>query len=371
MLNSRYKTQIAAALLGACGLFTYLCVFLREQFLNGLPLLNYLDSGPIESAVHEINTQLTNYYTPDFMMTARIYAFLGITSPELAGFVSVTLVIATMIIYYFVALKNNSRISLLILSCATILLAGLYYGVFTKDIISFVLVTIPFLVFSKLKNPLADLPFLAGLAIIGLNIRQYFLITLGFYAILRVLTLVVPPVWASARRYQYTFDVRIRPWVVPLIMIVLTVLGCIALTFQQEASSPGTATVMYSRIHGYGIPNGAGSITPYLFEEPGLLPDIINSVILVPALMFPVTLLLTLNPYYIAIFIVFAAFFGFIFYKIRYGVSVNSRAIRPLLFLISYISVAALFEPDYGAVLRHFVFVLPICLVLIKDSDSQ
>jgi hypothetical protein len=234
-----------------------------------------------------------------------------------------------------------------LLAGIVLLLGSVFLGTYSKDA-PVLLVSAALVVLGRSLR--AELLILALVIAYAGLFRTYWLLILVGFLCLRLL-------WRSWPR-------RIA-WIVGPILLTIVFAVAVVVFLHQPAdyfrSSVNVARTgdvdSRTMMHGFtALPEPLGGTT--------------NVLLTFFTLFLPVPLLGFATSYYIAVFALFVVLWAVFWWKLlRAAPQRNdpSGRFRAAAFLLALVSVQALFEPDYGSVLRHLTPLLPVLLLVSGD----
>lgn len=355
--------------------FSFICLFssfilaliIHFKRYKILPAYFSYDAKLIQSIAFDYDFGDSSSPASDaFHLIAKIISILHMSNKEsFYGLICIIISFVVIVSVHIANRKVSQHLYILIIECAFIVLAALHYGIFSKDIVSLILLTIPFLLLCKYKygDILLLFPFVTAVVVF----RAYLLGVLGGYFICR-----------------FIFKKYISNRLIGGVLVLLTIcVSCAVFVFKGDGSSVRTY-LTFSRLVATNAADMFGGET-YMYNifygKDNLFGAIINALSGLFQIIFPFRLLQTGRLYHLIIFIVFISFtLVFIYHfsakfqkvsSVNKDLAINSVTSKCVSFIVAFIAVSALFEPDYGSVLRHFTFIIPIFVQMYYSLSAS
>jgi hypothetical protein len=337
IINNSILRKLDSRLLFAIGLL--ICVFIAFFKESIFPEKYFFDS-------HRIQNLIEHPYKDEgdagFTNTAIFYRYLHIDRFFLAPLLTV---ISYFSVIVFVFRKYNVKTVsffnlLLIVTYST--MAMVYMSTYSKEFVLFLFIVVPFVLFEK-KYLLVWTLFVILYASF---FRSYwFIIILMFWGIKyfvvktpRILMIVIPVFYfLISFVYNYIFGV-------PLSMIrYLT-------NLDRDAESAQTAIAIFIEGNNFAV-------------------EAVNFIVTLIFLIIPIPLILLGKPFYIILALLIIMFF-FNFIKLYWKENKNKEYTNVFSFVIAFMLVQSLFEPDYGSFVKHLSPLFPIIFICIARNTK-
>lgn len=283
-------------------------------------------------------------------MTALVYRFLGLAADEkLASIFGYVVSISVFI----VALKKTANSAYawpgLVLVFVYPILAAVYLAYYSKDVVvAFVILCI--LMVGDRVGKKYDV-FISGVILLyGIFVRQYWILLAAVYLLYRFVRL----------------DKRNAGIRLTTAIVTAAVLSYLIWAIQGVSPDYFRTSVNEYRV---GSDDASSMITRYV-DLPDPLGGVANIALTLVFLVAPVPLLSLGGAYYFASFCLFVLVWVPIFLMPK-GDSIPSVPEAHLLesrcfaLLVGFLTVQALFEPDYGSALRHVTPLIPCVFILL------
>lgn len=316
-------------------------IFLRDKYL---PSDYEADSRKIESIA---NGSRPDFVDSSFTPIARIYEALGLgTSPLLAAVLGYVLASVTIMIALYGGGRRTASWSTALYMLGSFIFAGIYLGQYSKDVFLLPLVIVLVLLPRRLWWDLCLLGLMGAAAYL---FRDYWLLIMAAYIALRVATL-------RQLRMRY--------------LLLLASGGALLFGLAIYVGQGRDPNHYRTSVQGYL--EASTIIHPFepLGQPAGGMIDIFVQFWL---FFLPLTLPFSAGLSYIAIMAVLSFLRIMPLFAARSQYSwgaANTRdgatARRAISLFIAFAVVQALFEPDYGSVLRHLTPILPLGIVSMQ-----
>lgn len=335
-------SEVGLALISVVGFAGGLiAIFLRRMYLSD----DYeADSRKIESIANGSRPDFTD---TSFTPIANIYASIGLGNyPVLASLLGYFLATVVIVVALYGGGRRTATWATATYLLATFLFAGVYLGQYSKDVF---LLPLTLLVVLLPRKAYWDVVLLAVMGGAAYLFRDYWALIALSYAVLRFLTIV---------------QVRMR-YLLPATSIGVVLLG--VAIFVLRGRDPN-----YYRTSVQGDLDAATLIRPIeIFAQP--IGGIVDNFVQFWLFLLPVTLPFSAGAMYGVIMLVlaFLRLIPILALRSRFkwpaAESADGAALRRALALfIAFMAVQALFEPDYGSVLRHLSPLLPLGLIMLQ-----
>lgn len=316
-------------------------VFFRESLLP--------DKYSFDSSIYEYES--TKTYEGGFVLfdskenTNRLYSYLGVNG-SLDSTESGSIFLFFILLFFFPLLKFKHSVITFFFVGLWYLLNCIYMIQYTKEHLALIVTSIMFAVFVS-----------------GWRYFTFYIVVAVLYSIYFRVYWVI---FAGAAFYFYCvfnyFNFRRISW-------FFVIFGIIFMTLFLSISLDGNLSMIRYRMNedrlGTGVANSA--ILP-LIEGGGYVVDIINATYSYISLVFPFSLVMQGSILYFG-FAIFQLSFIWLFIKSCYRNQDKTSKVA-LSFLVAFIFSQALFVPDYGAYLRHYMVVVPILLFVFVRNLS-
>ena len=349
-MNNHKNEGFALAVLAASFALTTIVVFYRD---NLLPDKFSNDANQIQMiAQGKIDPQGDASYA----FAADIYRLLGVANaPITAGMLGILVPFLTL----FIIVRRYKHVKINVTGTGYILffavLTGVFLGTYSKD--AFVSVIV--LMVITLKNGWkSELLIIIAILSYGNYVRSYWILIALAYLIFRILV-------KNQSVIKYIFGV------VGLVIIfsfsMYLYLGIAPDSYRHN--------VNYLRI---GSDDASSAIKSFV-EIVQPIGGIVNNVLTVAALIIPFPII-GISAYHIILFFSISTLWLTFIYSLNKWIGKKHHATmalpatkieaRCIDFLLSFLAVQALFEPDYGSALRHLCPLLPIMLIVFLSSKE-
>jgi hypothetical protein len=340
--ESRSRANIARLVLPAGGLVVaVLIVVLRHELL---PAKFFYDSNHIQAIA---TSGVDPYSDHSYEAAAYVYRMLGLQREELVvGLLSLAL--AAVVVWSAMrAVRFRMTWTGSIVAALALLLSGVYLGTFSKDVFILPLA----LLVLKSRRPLALLWTVAGVALYAHIFRSYWWIVLGLAIVFHLTSIRLPR--------------RIVAFAGPFLALVAIALATFVVL--GAPSDAARITVNATRI---GSADAATLIPQYLhIGEPWSA--LANTVLVLLGIVVPLPLALHGSTYYVAAAAVLLVIWLAFFRAVARADRLPAAAWRAAVLVIALLTTQALFEPDYGSVLRHLTPLLGLITFVVLASQQD
>lgn len=228
----------------------------------------------------------------------------------------------------------------------SLLLGSVYLSQYSKEF--FVLPLVILLLFAR-RSWVIELTWI-GLALLYAGfVRQYWFLVLVLYLALRILIPRLRSAWLLLPIIMLGFAA--------MVVVFDVVLGA-DLTFFRTDINNALVIDRSTRIDDL-IP-GDSPVAQWL-----------NAVVMVVAIAFPVALVVSGEPLQMITGLFLAACWTLVVVRAGRVVGTRGAGVIPLAFLLAFLMVQSVFEPDFGSYLRHITPQLPLFLALIVATDKR
>ena len=341
-----FKRSQVFTLLALIGLLGMLGTLATLIWIRILPEQYFYDGELIRSLLKAELNPATAFDT--FINTAWVFAVLGFnadTDPEITAISSFILAFVPIAACVFAGMRRIQLGSSLLFS-AWIAVGSIYLGQLSKEIIALWFVALILCVIG-LKRPIAWLAFTIPL-VYAIGFRPYWLLIAAFWFLFW---------WLSYRCWNFSLK-------------AIFLYGSMFTTSAAYYSYRNEhITEIRNRVNELRIGSDvAQSIIVNYLPNSSILHDVVNWNISWFFILFPIPVLQFLEPLQILFFLltVSTTIFVYLFvvnFRIELTMSTPSqrRRIRACVtFLMAFTLVQAIFEPDYGSVLKHMTNLLPM-----------
>lgn len=326
----------------------YVLVTLRRDVL---PDYFLFDSDKIQ-----LSAEGQFYGDPSFDLVGSFYRVVGLgDQPLLAGLLGYSVFVFLVVAAFFSRKSSSLSWYGLFLFGTSAIIGAVYIGGYSKDV--FVLIIALALIVSR-KQLLWDALIVLLMVLYGAYFRQYWVMVAVLYVLFRVLQPKLRSLWHLA-------------WCL-LGSVVLASLG----VYYGLNANPDSFRSIVNEARDASV--GASTvISPFIFG-PQPLTGIVNNCLTAMALMVPVPLILLGGAYYLAIAAVLLLIWIGFFRSLKTVIvrrgeeSVltqnemsSVRRVRCAALVLAFLSIQAIFEPDYGSALRHIVPLFPAMLIVV------
>ena len=315
------------------------CIFMAFFKESVFPEKYFFDSHGLKKLIENPNRYLSD---PSFTNTATFYRVLhldmDITTPILALFA-----------YFFVIYKLFKNYSVKYISIGSYALiviystiAMVYLATFSKDLLLFIVVVVPFVYLEK-KSLIVWSLFVLFYAYV---FRNYWFITLALFWGIKLFIIKSP------KRL-----VLLIPFVYLAINLVYHYIFGTSIALIREGANTNR-----------DVESGQTIIKTYV-EGGNVFLESLNSLVTLIFLIVPIPLFLLLKPFYVILTFLIAVFF-YSFIKLYLKEYKNKDYTNVFSFVISFMLVQSLFEPDYGSFVRHLSPLYPLIFVCIVKNTK-
>lgn len=333
-----HRAQLSTVAIMATVAVGFVVVYLRQSLL---PAKFSYDGNRIRGISLG---SMPSFGDKEYEGAANIYRTLGLAGHDTtASVVTFCTFVAAILLWRRRANVATNGMPQTVFACVAILLGAVYLGYYSKDVVSTVVV-IGLACAPRSKT--GEAAIVALMAIYGLTLRTYWVLIACTYVGLRI-------AW---RRWG-------KRGLISGSLAALLVM-CIAINVTQGVSPDHYRTI--SNIGRIGDPDAQSMLLP-LVRGVGFTSGTINVFYALVTLVVPWPLAELGGIYHIADALLFIALWATFGRNVRaLGHEESGVAIvRALCFISAFITVQALFEPDYGSALRHLVSVMPAMLAVV------
>ncbi len=334
--NSVLKRADSIFLITLSLLICVLVAFLKEMIF---PEKYFFDSLTLQYAIeHPLRARVDQ----SFGNTAKFYEILKIDKYFLAPVLA--LIVYFVVIYKLFRNYSVNYISLFSFIIITVYccMAMVYLSTYSKDFVLFLFIIVPF-VFLEKKNLIVWTFFVIFYAYF---FRTYWFISIAlFWGVRlfivhkpRLMILFIPVYYVLiAFVYNYIFGT-------PLSLIRYIT------NLDRDADSAQTAIAIFINGDNFFL-------------------EAVNYFVTLIFLILPIPLLIMGKPFYIILTLLISVFF-FYFIKLYLKENKNRSFYNIFSFVISFMLVQSLFEPDYGSFVRHLAPLYPLIFVCIAKNTK-
>lgn len=321
----------------------YVAVLTRDQYLPERFLADGFLIRRIAQGLAAADQSYTN--------TANVYAFFGLQNhPEIAYVAGYTLaVIAFAVVWAQCRELPGGGWGVTILIGMGLMLSAIYLGYYSKDV---------FVLLCVLGVLLLRRSWWGGALLLAL--------LLGYGLVFRSYWVVVAVCFAGY------WLIQPRLGRVGLFLTGAAVVGFGTLMITVLLGVPGDE--FRSRVNESRVGLDVGTIITRFVELQEPLGGVVNNVLTYAALIVPIPVLLIGGLYYLVIALMFLALWVQFFRWVSpasdapHGDGVLRRAVA---LIMAFVTVQALFEPDYGSALRHLTPLLPLFVYVVWQSQGR
>jgi hypothetical protein len=343
--TSRPRTDLRMTLILVIALFLGIAlVSVRD---NLLPARFFYDGNLIQATAQgKTRIQVGESYAS----VAAIYRGLGLQdNPLLVYYIGFTAGFVMMLFVVRAYRIPVTRRSFFLIGVSTFFTA-VYLAEYSKDVFVLGLVAVVLL---RTRSRWLDPAVVGVICIYAAVFRNYWFLTATCFV---VFTLVL----------RVTSKVR---WLLLTVVALIVVLGT---AIAVQTGEPDHYRVLVNS--GRELSQDANSmITRYVPGE-GLVPGLANNLLAGLFLMLPVPLLLSASPYYLGITLLLVLIWAGFVSDVR---SLSRRPVRDSVarrltaFVLAFLVVQSMFEPDYGSALRHLTPLLPVLLAIYGERVAR
>jgi hypothetical protein len=318
-----------------------------------LPRYFFFDSGTIDTFI-----AVRSKFTPgdSYSSTAAIFGLVGLRQSSALLPVLTSLIVVPALLWGVCKARRTAiRLRELVIFGFFGFMAVVYMTTLSKDLI--VLILVMFFLARPKRHRWLSLALWAGLAVVyGYYFRPYWFLVLPLALALRV------------------FFTRVRrPVLIAPAILFLLLMFAFALQVKLGMSADAFRTAVNDVRIGTGETNARTMITPFV-QGGSFASGYVNVCLTLAALIMPAPLLLTVSPYYIAIFVfisVLQVSFWMSFGKaVRNGTDIF--VIECACLVAAFVAIQSMFEPDYGSYVRHLSPFYPLMFYIwLRESRSD
>lgn len=284
-----------------------------------------------------------------FKLISLLYRIARIDTPLKAGICGIVITFVTLLIATILLRHPGSRLIRLATISVSMLLSMVFIGTYTKELL--ISIAVLLIVFLEDRRRGAVAVSLVTVAL-GIVYRTYWLITTFFFV---VVTVLAPRV-----------SKRLRS------LISLSLLALLAVSLAIYLYTGETADIARTVTNASGSRQAlTGSLLGGYVDGVEPLSGIVNILLSLVFLVFPVPLISKASLYHIAIAGVPLIIWVVVFWgsgvgkTLKYGFVHSGFGI-----FVAFLLTQSLFEPDYGSALRHITPLLPLVLTLPIYSNK-
>ncbi|MBV7295952.1 polysaccharide biosynthesis tyrosine autokinase [Corynebacterium sp. TAE3-ERU12] len=279
-----------------------------------------------------------------YAVIANVYRTLGFSGADTvaAGLLSYSILAAAVFVALWRAGRVPRGIYALGFIAATLVLAAIFMGTFTKELMVAATVLLVLLLPRGLRGEIAAV---AVMFAFGYWFRSYWMIVAAVYAVFRILILI--------RGFS--------KWMWAVVVATTALTG-----FAIWVGTGNPADFARLTVNEYRSVE-VNTLIERFVDWPEPLGGVVNVVLTLFALVIPVPLFMLGTPYHVvsALFIVMVwALFAQALWQYRDSRPTGYVA-RALMLTLAFLSVQALFEPDFGSFLRHMTPIFPLVILAI------
>lgn len=341
------------SLLGAL-LFSVIMITNRDALL---PERFDYDAGKIQSlAQGSFSGESDLSY--DFI--SQFYSILGIANSQiLAGLLGLTIALITL----WLALSRSGALGFkgaqtCVAAAVFVLLSSVFVGTFSKEVLVLI---VPLVVLSTFRMRVSDYAVCAVMVGMGILYRPYWLLVAIGYLILRVVTSRSRNVW---------WLILTGAGLVVLFCLLLLVFQGVQPGYYRESINSGRSDA-----------EDVGSLISPVVSIDTPVGGLIDTVVTLLRLIVPLDLALLGGVYYVGLAI------GLLILWVQFFWNYDTLASQPsergenalrgklvsqsVSVVIAFLAVQALFEPDFGSVLRHLTPLLPLIFMPLWSREGS
>lgn len=314
-----------------------LCIgvaFFKESIF---PEKYFFDSLTLQ---HGIENPIRQRLDQSFSNTANVYRFFHIDK----FFLAPVLALVVYFLVIFKLFKNYSVNYISLLSYALIVtysaIAMVYMATYSKDFVLFIIVVVPFVYLEKR----ALVVWSVFVLIYAYFFRSYWFITIALFWTIKFFIVGKP---------------KLLPWVIPLFYFL------ISFVYNYIFGTP-LSLIRYLTNVDRDAESAQTAIAIFIKGDNFVL-EAANFFVTLIFLIVPIPLLLLGKPFYIILTLLIAVFF-FNFIKLYIKEYANKNYSNIFSFVIAFMLVQSLFEPDYGSFVRHLSPIYPLIFVCIAKN---
>lgn len=302
-----------------------------EKYFNDVSTIEQLVKYPYKDEGDMAYTNTANFFRLFYIDKELLAPILAISS--------YLIVIILVFKKYEVKLISFLKFLLIVAYSA---MAMVYISTYSKDLVLFLLVIVPFVIFEK-KNLLLWTLFVLFYAYF---FRTYWVITILLFWTLKFFVVKKPKLLLVFIPFFYL-----------LVSFVYNYIFGVSLSLiRYNANLDRDASLAQTAINTYI------SGTSFLLEA-------INFFLTFIFLIIPIPLLLLAKPFYIILSLLIVVFF-YNFLRLYAQEYDNKKFANIFSFVIAFMLVQSLFEPDYGSFVRHLSPLYPIIFVCIAKNSG-
>ena len=267
--------------------------------------------------------------------------------------ISISIIFNILLLIMFFKCRKNINCYQAIILILTIILLNLFCFCLSKEPIQILFfIAIYYILLSKTKKK--ELWSLLTIAISALIFRKYYILIVYFYLAAKIIINFITN--TKGKRSTIKF----------LAIILLVGIGYLLILIISQKFFP---TYYNEFIRVRTRVNDASTMIKNVFESENIILFVINYLIIVLRMLFPIELILQ-GPKYL-LYVIYQLIISYSLIKNLVNYKKNSKEKNiAILIYIAFIFTSATFEPDFGSWIRHEIVLFPI-LMIINDITSE
>lgn len=332
----KLKSSDTKLLIGIAFLMCVLMAFTKESIF---PEKYFFDSYTIQDLI--VHTY-KDYGDKSFSNTAKFFRYLHIDRYIVAPIISVISYFGGLILIFKKYQVKELSLFNFILMIAYSAMAMVYLSTYSKELIVYLCVVLPFIFFEK-KNIFIWLLFVL---LYTLFFRSYWTITIGLFLGIKYFLVKKPKLLFLAIPIFYFLIAFIYNYVFGTSLVLIRFL-----------TNDGRDIDM------------AQTAIPVFIKGSSFILEASNFFVTLIFLIFPIPLIILGKPFYLILAILISAFF-YNFLKLYVKQYFRSEFTNIFSFVIAFMLVQSLFEPDYGSFVKHLAPLYPLIFVCIAKNTK-
>lgn len=294
-----------------------------------------------------ISGELTSDGPSSYGTTGWLYRVTGLAAiPEIFPLVAFAVFAAGVIIAITWRGIPGMSFPALGMTSGSLLLGAVYLSQYSKEF--FVLPLVILLLLAR-RSRSAEITWIALALVYATFVRQYWFLVVILYVVFRLLIPRLRSAWMLVPIIMAGY--------VAMVIAFETLLGANLTFFRTDVNS----TLDFDR----------STQIDDLIPGDSLGAQWANAVVMVAAIAFPVALLVSGEPVQLLAGLFIGTCWVLVVLRARRIVGAPGPAVIPLAFLLSFLMIQSVFEPDFGSYLRHITPQLPVFLALFAATERR
>lgn len=339
------KSTIKAFLQYYCLYFSGVLVVLLDRY--ALPSKYFVDNKTIQMVISLLNNGIHFGITNGFANTARIYLFTGLGNLSSVQSGLITYSVWFLLLYFSVRSLQISKFAY-IMVLAWNLISAVYIGQYTKEFLASLVVFLFFKLIKQHSNVSVFISFVI--------LSSYAFFDRTYWFIIVSLSLLLYSTRNFSLFKKYIF--RIIGTFIPFVLY---------------DHSGHYITSVRTRIN-YSIASTTGSNTMIhnFMHNTSFFTDYLNWVVTLFKFFIPYTLIYPFNPEHLLFAVLNVSSLVLIIFKYTQIRNCCTRVDKYLFYwIISFVLVQGMFEPDFGSYVKHQVVFIPLFFYLLLRFSNR